>query len=134
MHRSRRPKLIVRLSLTILFLILALMIAGLPAQARAKCDPAAVWLTLPDSSQVAGVNKQLMTDSGPTVNHHTQTTTYSRRWQGAGSSRSLSITIIIHPTAKVAADSVKSYGESLLKSNNGQKVSLGNLGFRTNQI
>ncbi len=134
MHRSRRPKLIVRLSLTILFLILALMIAGLPAQARAKCDPAAVWLTLPDSSQVAGVNKQLMTDSGPTVNHHTQTTTYSRRWQGAGSSRSLSITIIIHPTAKVTADSVKSYGESLLKSNNGQKVSLGNLGYRTNQI
>ena len=134
MYRLSHRKYVVRRSLVAIFLVLATMIAGLPAQARAECDPAAVWLTLPESSQVANVNKQLMTDSGPTVNHHIQTTTYSRRWQGAGSSRSLSITIIIHPTVKVAADSVKSYGESLLKSNEGQKVSLGNLGFRTNQI
>ncbi len=134
MYRSRHQKQTVRLSLATLFLIFAVILASLPAQVRAECDPAAVWLTLPDSSQVANVNKQLMTDSGPSVNHHTQTTTYSRRWQGASSSRSLSITIIINPTVKVAADSVKSYGESLLKSNEGQEVSLGDLGYRTNQI
>jgi len=130
MDNSCRPNQII----AALLLVLLIMFANFPSRVRAGCDPAAVWLTLPDSSQVVDVNKQLMTDSGPSVNRKAQTTTYSRRWQGAQFSRSLSITIIIYPTVKMAADSVKSYGKALLKGNEGQEVSLGDLGYRTNQI
>jgi len=117
-----------------LLLLLSIMFVSFPALVRAECNAADVWLTFPDSRQVADVNRQLMTDSGPTRDIKTQSITYSRRWQGARFSRSLSITIIIYPTVKMAANKVKSYGKALLKSKGGRKVSLGDLGYCTNQI
>jgi hypothetical protein len=98
----------------------------------ADCNPTEVWWTFPESKDLVGVSEQLKSDSGPSTSTQDQTVTFSRRWQGATSLRSLSITLIIHPSTALAASSVKRYGEGLLKNNDGQQVSLGDLGYRTN--
>jgi len=103
----------------------------------AGCTDSEVWTAFPSTDnlikQGLPVNDQLKNDSGPTVNQDA-TKTYSRRWQGGSSSWGASVTLTIHPNAKLAADTVQKYGDGLTKSKAGVAVKIGDLGFKTNDL
>lgn len=114
--------------------LICLTLLLMPGLLGAECSPTEVWWTFPESNQLNGVSEQLRSDSGPTTDNKTQTVTFARYWQGATSLRSVSIGLIIYPTVKEAAAEVDNYGQGLLKSKSGLKVSLGDLGYRTDDI
>ena len=86
-------------------LALSVLLSAVPV--AAGCFEKDVWAAFPTTDELIGlgapVNEQLRTDSGPVVNKDS-TQTYSRRWQGASSSRGASVTLTIHPDAKLAAE------------------------------
>ena len=127
----------IRFASTLLLANLLLTVCFFCGPAWAGCADSDVWAAFPATddltSQGLPVNEQLRNDSGPSVNQDA-TKTYSRMWQGGSSSWGASVTLTIHPDAKLAADDVRKYGDGLIKGNAGVQVKIGDLGFKTNDL
>ena len=127
----------IRFASTLLLVNLLLAVCLFCGPAWAGCADSDVWAAFPATddltSQGLPVNEQLINDSGPSVNKDA-TKTYSRMWQGGSSSWGASVTLTIHPDAKLAADDVQKYGDGLIKGSAGVQVKIGDLGFKTDDL
>jgi hypothetical protein len=95
-----------------------------------------IWAMFPTSKELGDVNDQLLTKSGPTTNQD-GTRTFSMRWQGAATSRSVSVTITEYSEPKWASKKVHEYGFDNMKgqAKSGMvKLGFGDEGYKTDDI
>lgn len=134
--RSLQPKSLLSFVSTVTGILLFCLVFCLPSNhAAAVCTKDAVFNAMPTTKELTGmgvpINEGLRSDNGPSIGQN-NTTTFSRMWMGGSKSRGLSIRLTVYPDSKLAGASVQKYGENLLKSSQGQKVNIGDLGFKTN--
>ena len=101
--------------------------------AQRPCTDDEIWAVFPSSQDLGNVNDQLLTKSGPTVSKD-GSRIFSMRWQGASSSRSVSVTLTEYPTPRQASQKIHAYG---FDDQKGQvktgmvKLAFGDEGYKT---
>ena len=119
-----------------LILFSALVMEATVTYAQKACTDNEIWSVFPTSKDLGDVNDQLLTKSGPTLNKD-GTRTFSMRWQGAATSRSVSVTLTEYPDPKWASKKVHEYGFDNMKGQTKTgmvKLSFGDEGYKTDDI
>jgi len=102
-------------------------------RAQKPCTDGEIWSVFPTSRDLGDVNDQLLTKSGPSLSKD-GSRMFSMRWQGAATSRSVSITLTEYPKPKQASKKVHAYG---FDNSKGQvksgmvKLGFGDEGYKT---
>ncbi len=116
-----------------LILFLLLVTEATVTHAQRPCTDAEIWAVFPTSRDLGDVNDQLLTKSGPTLNKD-GTRMFSMRWQGAATSRSVSITLTEYLEPKEASKKVHAYGFDSTKGQTKSgmvKLGFGDEGYKT---
>jgi len=98
-----------RFSIAAMLIFLALFVEVTVTCAQKACTDNEIWSVFPSSKELGDVNDQLLMKSGPTVNTD-GTRTFSMRWSGGTTSRSVSVTITEYTEPKWASKKVHEYG------------------------
>mgnify|MGYP000185719425 CR=1 FL=1 len=121
------------LSVAVMLILLLLITEATVAHAQRPCTDSEIWAVFPTSRDLGDVNDQLLTKNGPTLNKD-GTRTFSMRWQGAATSRSVSVTLTEYLEPKEASKKVHGYGFDNTKGQTKSgmvKLGFGDEGFRT---
>ena len=116
-----------------LILFLTIFMEATVTHAQRPCTDGEIWAVFPTSRDLGDVNDQLLTKSGPSLSKD-GTRMFSMRWQGAATSRSVSITLTEYPKPKQASKKVHAYGfdDSKGQVKSGMvKLGFGDEGYKT---
>ena len=122
-----------RLSVAVMLILLLLVTEATVTHAQGPCTDGEIWAVFPTSRDLGDVNDQLLTKSGPTLNKD-GTRMFSMRWQGAASSRSVSVTLTEYLKPKEASKKVHAYGFDSAKGQTKSgmvKLGFGDEGYKT---
>ena len=120
----------------ILLLLPAIFMEATVTHAQRACTDDEIWSVFPTSKDLGDVNDQLLTKSGPTLNKD-GTRIFSMMWQGAATSRSVSVTVTEYPEPKEANKKIHEYGFDSIKGQTKSgmvKLGFGDEGYKTDDI